>query len=110
MSIILTFVQVFNRLRGTQIHFANKVSIVNGDVSRPNLGLAKCDYEALVNEVNCIFHCAASIYHEESLRNAAHTNVGGTKEMLALAKRMKSLRVNEHIRFKVSSSRIDGVL
>ena len=82
----------FNRLRGTQIHFANKVSIVNGDVSRPILGLAKYDYEALVNEVNCIFHCAASIYHEESLGTAAHTNVGGMKEVLELAERMKSLR------------------
>ena len=39
----------------------NKFIAVNGDCSRPDLGLSEEDKLRLINEVNIAYHCAASV-------------------------------------------------
>ena len=39
----------------------NKFVAVNGDCSQPDMGLSEEDKQTLVNEVNIVFHCAASV-------------------------------------------------
>lgn len=79
---------------------------MNGDVSLPDLGLNENDREMLVNEVDVIFHCAATVRFDEPLKQAAYINVRASIELLKMAKEMKQLRVSLWIdRFKKQSKR-----
>lgn len=88
------FVKLYDRLKkekGEKIF--EKVQAIAGDVSAPDLGLSKDDRQKLIDEVEFVFHCAATIRFDEPLRSAVLLNVRGTKLMLDLAKEMKQLVV-----------------
>lgn len=63
----------------------------------PKLGLSPESYELLVNEVDVILHCAATVRFDENIRVACGINVQGTKEILLLAKQMQNLRSVVHV-------------
>ncbi|RZC36696.1 fatty acyl-CoA reductase -like, partial [Asbolus verrucosus] len=73
-------------------NFTNKVTLINGDCSLPDLGLSDEDKETLVAEVNCILHCAATVRFDEKLRNATHINVRAVIDLIRIAKQMKNLK------------------
>ena len=41
--------------------WSNKVVVVNGDLSRPNLGLSEVDYQTICNSVDVIIHNGAVV-------------------------------------------------
>ncbi|XP_050438445.1 fatty acyl-CoA reductase 1 [Adelges cooleyi] len=82
-------------LRGTD--FIKKVFPISGDVSEPNLGISDEDRKILAEEVNIVFHAAATIRFDESLRKAVLLNTRGTKLALELAKEMKNLKCFVHV-------------
>lgn len=59
----------------------------------PNLGINSEDRERLINEVDIIYHCAATIRFDEPLKKAVLLNARGTKFMLELAQECKQLKV-----------------
>lgn len=67
---------------------------IPGDVSVDGLGLFPEDRELIANNVNIIYHCAATIRFDEPLKKAVLLNTRGTKLMLDLAKECKKLQVN----------------
>lgn len=69
--------------------------IVAGDVSIAGLGLSLTDRQTLVSNVNIMFHAAATIKFDESLKLAVDINVHGTKDVLELAKETTNLKVSE---------------
>lgn len=71
-----------------------KVVPCKGDVSELELALKKEDREWLCEEVEIVFHCAATIRFDETLKKAVLLNVRGTQLMLELAKEMKKLLVS----------------
>ncbi|XP_014296152.1 putative fatty acyl-CoA reductase CG5065 isoform X1 [Microplitis demolitor] len=75
----------------------NKVSIVSGDVSLPNLGLSLEDRMMLCEKVSIVYHAAATVRFDELLKRAVLLNTRGTKNMIELAKEMKHLLVFAHI-------------
>lgn len=87
------FFQLFKRLRYEVPKFYHKVSVINGDIEQPDLGISAEDREKLSEEVNVIFHGAATVRFDEKLRIAVGINVLGTKEILKLAKSVKNLKV-----------------
>ena len=72
----------------------NKVVAVSGDVMEENLGLSTEDRKKLINEVEIIYHLAATIRFDDPLKKAVLLNVRGTKFMLDLAKECKKLIVS----------------
>lgn len=46
----------------------HKVLPIAGDVTQPQLGLSPTDYQLLTSRVNIVFHVAASIKFDASLR------------------------------------------
>lgn len=52
---------VFNRIREKQPDSFNKIKVVHGDVSMPNLGLSDADRLHLVENINIVFHSAATV-------------------------------------------------
>lgn len=76
----------------------NKVEAVPGDASLPQLGLTTKDREKITTEADMIFHCAATVRFDETLKKAVLLNVRGTKLVLEIAKECKNLKVR--VQFK----------
>lgn len=72
-----------------------KIVLVNGNCELPNLGLNEEDVNMLINNVDCVFHCAATVRFDEHIRTAAYTNVRSTQDLISLAKKMKNLKVHK---------------
>ncbi|XP_015432153.1 PREDICTED: putative fatty acyl-CoA reductase CG5065 [Dufourea novaeangliae] len=79
----------------TELHKA--VTVVNGDVSLLDLGLSAEDKKVLCENINIIYHGAATVRFDELLKRAVLLNTRGTKQMLELAKEMKQLKLFAHI-------------
>ncbi|XP_034734286.1 fatty acyl-CoA reductase 1 isoform X2 [Etheostoma cragini] len=89
--------KLFERLQDEQPGFAEKIIAVNSDLTQPELDLSKEDQSILVDNINIVFHCAATIRFNEPLKDAMQLNVLATQKMLALAHRMKHLEVFLHV-------------
>ncbi|GLG95245.1 Fatty acyl-CoA reductase [Gryllus bimaculatus] len=79
--------QLFDRVRCRR----DKLVLVSGDLSEPDLGLKPEDRAKLVRSVNVILHSAATVRFDAPLRTAAAINVRATRELLRLAHEMKGL-------------------
>jgi fatty acyl-CoA reductase len=96
-------VQLFDLLkeqRGEEV--LAKVEAVSADMEAPDLALSASDRQRLAEEVEMIYHCAATIRFDESLRKAVFLNTRGTKLMLDLAKECKKLVVSHFNSFNRS--------
>lgn len=58
-----------------------------------DLGLSSESRKCLL-DTNIIFHAAATVRFNESLRNAVNINVRGTKQLLLFAKEFPNLKVS----------------
>ena len=75
-------------------NFLSRISVVWGEVSKPQFGLGVTEFESLARKVTAVFHCAASTKFSSPLTEARGINVAGTRQALDLAKtaeRLKSL-------------------
>lgn len=70
------------------------MSLIQGDLGKPNLGLSDGDRKLIVREVECIFHCAAASKLDENFLNATNVNVRGTKGLVEIAREIKDLKVS----------------
>jgi len=84
---------LFKRLKYEVPKHYHKVSGVAGGCSLPGLGLSVSSRNILINEVNIIFHGAATVRFDEHIRVAMTINVLGTRELLNLARKMTNLKV-----------------
>lgn len=60
--------QLFEKLQAEQPDFAEKIIAVNSDLTLQELDLSKEDQSVLVENINIIFHCAATIRFNEPLK------------------------------------------
>jgi len=67
--------------------------VIEGNLEELSLGLSLNDLEWIVDNVNFVFHCAATIKFNEPLDLASKINIQGTENLLALASKMKNLKV-----------------
>jgi amino acid adenylation domain-containing protein/thioester reductase-like protein len=75
--------------------FAARVTLVEGDLQQPRLGLAPAAWDALAAEVDAVVHAAARVNWLQSYDDLAPLNVEGTRAMLrfACAGRRKALHL-----------------
>lgn len=71
---------------GNRKSWNSRITVCEGDVTRPELGLGKEDYRHLKEVIDTIYHCAASIRFSDPLEVAMAINHSGTKEILAFTK------------------------
>lgn len=62
------FTQLFERLQDEQPGFAEKIIAVNSDLTLPELDLSKEDQNILAENVDIVFHCAATVRFNEPLK------------------------------------------
>ncbi|XP_066251791.1 fatty acyl-CoA reductase wat-like [Euwallacea similis] len=87
----------FDYLKRYNPSFKEKIHLITGDISLPDLGLSDTDKLTLVQEVDCVMHYAATVRFDEKLRLATYINVRGVRDLILLAKQMKKLRVFLHV-------------
>lgn len=58
------------------------------------LGLSPTDKELLINNVNIVFHSAATVAFNNPIKIAINTNILGTRRVLDLCREIKQLKVN----------------
>lgn len=63
----------------------NRISIVIGDITAPQLGLSSSDWNELSHTTTDIYHCAADVNMVKSYEALKPTNIYGTKEIARLA-------------------------
>ncbi|NXY47086.1 FACR1 reductase, partial [Ceuthmochares aereus] len=89
--------KLFDKLREEQPDFKTKIIVVTSDLTRPGLELSEPIKKELIECANIIFHCAATVRFNESLRDAVLLNVVATQKLLLLAQQMKNLEVFMHV-------------
>lgn len=81
--------RTLNSLFGPDHPYADRVTPVRGDITRPSLGL-RGDENWLSEQVSEIVHGAASVSFELDLRQSRAINVEGTRRVLELARRCQA--------------------
>ncbi|KAM9974507.1 hypothetical protein ACTFIW_007961 [Dictyostelium discoideum] len=91
-------------------HIHSKVIAIGGDLSKEGLGLSSEDYQTVVDQVNVIIHCAASIDFRERLDKAISSNLYASLNMLDLSKRLKNVVAYVHCSTAYVNSNREGWL
>lgn len=87
---------LFDRLRNENPDVLKKIIPINGDVTALQLGLSAEDI-ALMSNVSIIFHAAASVRFDDSLKDAIMMNTRGTRELLVFAEQLKQIKSIVHV-------------
>ncbi|XP_075693909.1 fatty acyl-CoA reductase 1 isoform X3 [Rhinoderma darwinii] len=89
--------KLFDRVREEQPQCPEKLIAVSSELTQPELDLSKEDQDTLIDCVEILFHCAATVRFNETLRDAMQLNVIATQQLLFLAQKMKKLEVFIHV-------------
>lgn len=92
---------VFDTLRKQNPQAFKKCKPIPGDVTIVNLGISPENRKLLAEQVEFIFHSAASTRFDETVRVATRMNTRGTKYVLDLAHECKKLKVDLNLSRKV---------
>src|SRR5689334_11787667 len=69
----------------------DRLSVLEGDISQPRLGLSKADFNRVVSSTDEVWHCAASLsFLPEDRDEIFKMNVGGTRNVLEVVERIDS--------------------
>ena len=74
----------------------NKLVPVFGDISLPELGMSQADQKILTDSVSVVFHSAATVRFDETLKLAVGMNILGTKRVVQLCHKMLKLEVGSY--------------
>ena len=85
--------KIFDHLKESNPERLSAVEVVTGDITKEDFGLSQSDIQRLVDEVEVVFHSAATIRFDEKLTEAVKLNVGAVYHLIQLCKMMKKLQV-----------------
>ncbi|XP_060876847.1 fatty acyl-CoA reductase wat-like isoform X1 [Metopolophium dirhodum] len=88
---------LFDRIRHEKPDFIKSIKIIEGNLEESSLGLSLDDHDWMIENVNFVFHCAATVKFNETLELASKINIQGTEHLLALASKMKNLKGFVHV-------------
>lgn len=88
---------MFKRINEEKPEILKKIVPVYGDITLPNLGLNDEQLSKVVNESELVFHMAASLKLEQTLKFNVNMNLLGTKHAIDVSKKMKKLILFIHL-------------
>ncbi|KAJ8706261.1 hypothetical protein PYW08_010887 [Mythimna loreyi] len=100
---------LYDVLRKRKPGFMDKIVPLEGDVAHIRLGLSDEDWVLLTQEVDTVFHMAATIRFDEPLSTSVLINVRGTRECLALAKACRQLKNFVYVSTAFSHATVERV-
>src|SRR3954471_2168833 len=66
-----------------------KVTVVDGDITEPNLGMSEELAEKVAKDIDVLINSSGRVTFNPPLESALRTNVEGTKNVIAFARRMR---------------------
>lgn len=89
---------VFSRLKEeNKADLLDKLIPVAGDVGEENLGLSSADRLTLVEEVQIVFHSAATLDFDADLKSTTNCNLLGTRRVVELCQEIRDLKAMVHV-------------
>ncbi|XP_065215844.1 putative fatty acyl-CoA reductase CG8306 [Planococcus citri] len=89
---------VFTKLKEERDeHLFDNVVVVAGDVGEENLGLSEGDKANVIENVNMVYHCAATLDFDTDLPTNVNINLLGTKRILELCGQLKNCKGFLHV-------------
>ncbi|ETN61391.1 hypothetical protein AND_006947 [Anopheles darlingi] len=83
---------MFDKMKQTCPKYDHKIRAVAGDCMQPALGISASDREILAENVNIVFHLAATVRFDEKMKTAMQINVKACRDVLDLCHDMKHLK------------------
>lgn len=93
-KICINILQALVPLKRHDSEFFKKITLLSGDLEKPNLGLNENDRKTIMKEVDCIFHCGLTTRTGANLRKSFVVNLIATKDLINMAKQMEQLKVS----------------
>ncbi|XP_033611744.1 fatty acyl-CoA reductase 1 isoform X2 [Cryptotermes secundus] len=93
----ITDMPLFDVLKRANPENLKKIVPLLGDCKQLGLGLSPTDRQLIKEKVSIVFHCAATIRFDDTLKNSIILNVRSTREVMILARNMKELKVVVHV-------------
>jgi long-chain acyl-CoA synthetase len=87
-----------------------RVRMFEGDIAVERLGISEAEYADLASRTTRIVHCAAAARFDLDLEDARRINVGGTGNMLELARRCGSLEKFDYIGTAYVCGKREGII
>ncbi|XP_061395538.1 putative fatty acyl-CoA reductase CG5065 [Musca vetustissima] len=87
---------LFRRAREEQPDAFKRIIPIEGDCNELGLGISAENLQKLQN-VNLIFHVAACVRFDDTLKNSIFLNTRSTYELVKIAERMKNLKAFIHV-------------
>ncbi|XP_034488535.1 fatty acyl-CoA reductase wat-like [Drosophila innubila] len=88
---------VFSELLKSNPKYSDHIVAIEGDCGFPDLGISVEDRKLLVDQVQIVLHCAATVRFDERLNVALDINTRGTLLVVQLAKEMPRLEAFVHV-------------
>ncbi|XP_050678153.1 fatty acyl-CoA reductase wat-like [Leptidea sinapis] len=88
---------LYHKLKKVNPDFTEKIQVIEGEISLLDLGISDVDRQKIINEVEFIFHGAATVRFDENLKSAVNINVRASKGMLMLARACTKLKAYVHV-------------
>ncbi|KAF7284719.1 fatty acyl-CoA reductase wat-like [Rhynchophorus ferrugineus] len=88
---------IFDKMKKECPKFRHKVVGVGGDCVLPTLGLSIQDKRLLIDEINIVFHVAATVRFDEHIKTATAINIRTPRDLLQLSRQMKNLKSYVHV-------------
>jgi len=88
---------LYDHLRSINPDFYDKVVAVSGDIQEDGLGLEESQQKLLEENIEIVFHSAATVKFDEPLRHAVDLNVLGVKRMIQVCRRFTKLEAFVHV-------------
>lgn len=89
--------KVFHRIVNEKPEMFKKLVPVFGDITSENLGLSDEHYRRVTLSANIVYHMAASLKLEATLKPNVEMNLTGTKRVIDLCKQMSNLMAFIHL-------------
>ncbi|XP_047038869.1 putative fatty acyl-CoA reductase CG5065 [Helicoverpa zea] len=100
--------QVFDNVRARDPRQLEKLCVVSGDVSKPQLGM-EADGMAQLKEVSIVFHSAATLKFDEPLRVAMEQNVRSVERLLEICDKLPNIQAFIHVSTAYSNAELTRV-
>jgi len=97
LTATFVFQQEFSVLLKLNPNYSDRIVAIAGDCGFPDLGISVEDRKLLVDQVQIVLHCAATVRFDEKLNVALDINTRGTLLMVQLAKEMQRLEALVHV-------------
>lgn len=86
--------QVFDRIIKKSPELLEKLVCISGDIMDPNIGLDEQGMKMITEQVDIVFHVAATVRFNEALQDAANLNTFGTERVMKLCTKIRNLKVS----------------